>query len=122
MENAPIMTFSDYRGTIKALYGAIEKDIKEIFAKHKGKIETNATGECDVFYIPTIKDSDNDDEIYTLDRIGITEIGRVYIEASNSYENDRFYADEVSLEVLLNVLETLQAYEENFFKDLENDE
>ena len=122
MSNTPTMTFSDYRGTIQALYAAIAKDIKDIFAKHEGKTETNSTGECNCFNIPVIQDSDTDDGIYTLDRIGISKKGKVYMEASNSYDCDTFSADDVPLEVLLDVLETLQEYEDELFKDLEEED
>jgi hypothetical protein len=112
-----IMTFSDYRGTFKALYLAITKDINDIFAKNK-KTETNATGECDCWECPIIQDADDDDEKYVLDWVGVDKFG-IYIKASNSYETQMFRADEIPLEKLLEVLEVLKEYENELFKDLE---
>lgn len=115
----------DYREEASALKAEIINEIKDILIAHGRKKAEFAMNCCDspsVINVPN-----NDEETYVVDSVGLTLNKRtgiewVEVEYSNSYTNSWNIANNLDIEVLIDILETMERYGDELFEEFEDED
>ena len=110
-------TISELKNTIKEVRNEAVNAIINIMTKNNCKeVETYEFDNT-----PIIIDSNDCDDIYTLDAVKVVEGTTPYVifSCSSAYTNDYISSDRISIDNLMDVLEWINDNEENLFESEE---
>lgn len=110
----------DYTSEINAIKSEVINEIRSIIVAHERRGADFLRNCCDC---PSVIDvPHNDEETYVVDYVELrtnlrTNRECVVIEYSNSYANDWNYADNLDVELLIQILEIMESAGDDLFED-----